>query len=102
LYQHAGRRPISIAVATDFFHKEWISDAQLREFKSTGTFTIGASDGSGSSGSSGSLGASGSGSGGSPGSGGVFETENVDMPDADNTTFASVSLPGGDKPEISQ
>jgi len=106
LYQHAGRRPISIAVATDFFHKEWISDAQLHEFKSTGTFTIGASDGSGSFGSSGSgasgaSGASGSGSAGSPGSGGVFETENVDMPDAD-TTIASVSLPGGDKPEISQ
>lgn len=102
LYQHAGRRPISIAVATDFFHKEWISDAQLHEFKSTGTFTIGVS-GSGASGSgaSGASGASGSGSPGSPGSGGVFETENVDMPDAD-TTVASVSLPGGDKPEISQ
>ena len=102
MYQHAGRRPISIAVATDFFHKEWISDAQLHEFKSTGTFTIGVS-GSGVSGSgaSGASGASGSGSPGSPGSGGVFETENVDMPDAD-TTVASVSLPGGDKPEISQ
>ncbi|EPB86021.1 hypothetical protein HMPREF1544_07181 [Mucor circinelloides 1006PhL] len=89
LYQHAGRRPVSIAVATDFFHKEWISAAQLHEFKSTGTFTIGVSDGSGS----GAAGFSGSGSPGSPGSGGVFETDNVDMPDAD-TTVASVSLPG--------
>ena len=100
LYQHAGRRPISIAVATDFFHKEWISDAQLHEFRSTGTFTIGVSDGSGS-GSAGFSGSGSPGSPGSPGSGGVFETENVDMPDAD-TTVASVSLPGGDKPEISQ
>ncbi|CAO0801024.1 unnamed protein product [Mucor circinelloides] len=86
LYEHAGRRPISIAVATDFFHKEWTSDAQLHEFKSTSTFTIGAS---------GSFGASGS------GSDGVFETDNVDMPGAD-TAIASASLPGGDKPEVAQ
>jgi hypothetical protein len=111
LYQHKGRRPISIAVATDFFHKDWISDAQLREFKSTGSFSIdGVIPGDSGSGSGSGFGDSGSGSdgssggSGSPGVGGVFETdyENTAMTDATDGTLVSASLPGGDKPEISQ